>query len=44
MFTDSFAGIAPADVPAFVVAEFVGAGIGVGAHRLLGCHAVDNKR
>ena len=36
MFTDSFAGIAPADAPGFVVAEFVGAAIGLGAHRLLG--------
>lgn len=42
MFTDSFAGIAPADVPVFVVAEFVGAGLGVGVHRLLGGSAVDD--
>lgn len=36
MFSDSFAGIAPGDVPAFVVAEGMGAAIGVGLHRLLG--------
>jgi glycerol uptake facilitator-like aquaporin len=29
MFSDSYAGIAPRDVPAFVVAEFVGAGLAV---------------
>lgn len=36
MFSDSFAGIAPADVPAFVVAELLGAAIGLALHRLLG--------
>ena len=36
MFTDSFAGIAPSDVPGFIVAQFVGAGLGVGIHALLG--------
>ena len=35
MFSDSFAGIAPSSVPGFVVAEFVGAGIGVAIHRAL---------
>ena len=35
MFSDSFAGIAPASVPGFVVAELVGAGLAVGVHRLL---------
>lgn len=35
MFSDSFAGIAPGSAPAFVVAQFVGAGIGVAVHRLL---------
>jgi len=29
MFSDSFAGIAPASVPGFVIAELVGAGIGL---------------
>jgi glycerol uptake facilitator-like aquaporin len=36
MFSDSFAGIAPASVPGFVLAELVGAGIGLGLHGLLG--------
>ena len=36
MFSDSFAGIAPASVPGFVLAELAGAAIGVGLHRLLG--------
>ena len=36
MFSDSFAGIAPASVPGFVVAELAGAACAVGVHRLLG--------
>lgn len=36
MFTDSFAGIAPADVPGFVAAQGLGAALGVGVHELLG--------
>lgn len=36
MFSDSFAGIAPAGVPAFVIAEMLGAALGLGMHRLLG--------
>jgi len=36
MFSDSFAGIAPASVPGFVLAELVGAAIGAGLHSLLG--------
>jgi glycerol uptake facilitator-like aquaporin len=36
MFSDSFAGIAPASVPGFMLAELAGAAIGVGLHRLLG--------
>jgi glycerol uptake facilitator-like aquaporin len=36
MFSDSFAGIAPASVPGFVVAECVGALAGWGLHRALG--------
>ena len=36
MFSDSFAGIAPASAPAFVAAELVGAGIALLVHRLLG--------
>ncbi len=35
MFSDSFAGIAPASAPAFVVAELVGAGLAVAVNRLL---------
>ena len=36
MFSDSFAGIAPASAPGFVVAEAIGAVIGAGLHRALG--------
>lgn len=36
MFSESFAGIAPADVPAFVMAEFAGAGLAVVFARSLG--------
>lgn len=35
MFSDSFAGIAPADVPGFVIAQFAGALIGLLIHRSL---------
>ncbi|OWQ47988.1 glycerol uptake facilitator [Roseateles noduli] len=35
LFSDSFAGIAPASAPGFIVAEFIGAALAVGAHRLL---------
>jgi glycerol uptake facilitator-like aquaporin len=33
MFSDSFAGIAPASVPGFVAAQMVGAGLGAWLHR-----------
>ena len=36
MFSDSFAGIAPASVPGFVVAQLVGAALGLALHRSLG--------
>ncbi len=36
MFSDSFAGIAPASVPGFVLAQLLGAAVGVGLHRTLG--------
>ena len=36
MFSDTFAGIAPASVPAFVVAELAGAGLALLLHRALG--------
>lgn len=35
MFSDSFAGIAPASAPGFMAAEFVGAAIGLGLHQAL---------
>ena len=35
MFSDSFAGIAPASVPGFVAAQLVGAALGVALHNLL---------
>jgi glycerol uptake facilitator-like aquaporin len=35
MWSDSFAGIAPASVPGFVLAQLVGAAAGAWAHRLL---------
>lgn len=35
MFSDSFAGIAPASAPGFVLAELLGAAVAVAAHRLL---------
>jgi glycerol uptake facilitator-like aquaporin len=35
MFSDSFAGIAPASAPGFVLAELVGAAVGVGLHAAL---------
>jgi glycerol uptake facilitator-like aquaporin len=35
MFSDSFAGIAPASVPAFVLAQLVGAATGLALHALL---------
>ena len=36
MFSDSFAGIAPASVPGFVVAELAGAAIGLALHQAFG--------
>ncbi len=36
MFSDSFAGIAPSSVPGFILAELIGAAIGLGLHALLG--------
>ena len=36
MFSDSFAGIAPASVPGFIAAELLGAGLAVLVHRALG--------
>lgn len=36
MLTDSYTGIAPASVPMFVLAQFIGAAAAVAAHRTLG--------
>lgn len=36
MFSDTFAGIAPRDVPGFVIAEIIGAALGLLLHNLLG--------
>ncbi|RZT98039.1 aquaporin [Rivibacter subsaxonicus] len=36
MFSDSFAGIAPASVPGFVLAQLAGAAVGLALHRALG--------
>ncbi len=36
MFSDSFAGVAPASLPGFVAAELVGAAVGWGLHAALG--------
>jgi glycerol uptake facilitator-like aquaporin len=36
MFSDSFAGIAPASVPGFVLAQCVGAALGAALHQALG--------
>lgn len=41
MFSDSFAGIAPASVPGFVAAEFIGALLALLAHRALGAPTHD---
>lgn len=40
MFSESFAGIAPADVPAFVIAESCGAAVAVAMHRMFGAAPV----
>jgi glycerol uptake facilitator-like aquaporin len=39
LWSDSFAGIAPASVPAFVVAQLLGAALGAALHRALGAPA-----
>lgn len=41
MFSDSYAGIAPADVPGFVIAEAIGATLAVAIHKLLGAGGND---
>ncbi|MDG0831677.1 aquaporin family protein [Pelomonas saccharophila] len=42
MFSDSFAGIAPASVPGFVVAELAGAALALLVHRSLGADSRDD--
>lgn len=41
MFSDSFAGMAPADAPGFVIAEVIGAALGVAIHKSLGAREND---
>ena len=41
MFSDSFAGIAPASAPGFVVAQLVGAGLAVAVHHLLSARSAN---
>lgn len=42
MMSNTFAGISPADAPGFVLAQLVGAALGVLLHRALGRPAVDD--
>ena len=44
MWSDSFAGIAPGSVPAFVIAQFAGAAAGAALHHALGASAHDAPR
>jgi glycerol uptake facilitator-like aquaporin len=44
MWSDSFAGIAPGSVPAFVVAQFAGAAVGAALHYALGTSAREAPR
>ncbi len=44
MFTDTFAGIAPASASAFVVAQFAGAVLGVSIHHALGSETTPSPR
>jgi glycerol uptake facilitator-like aquaporin len=44
LFSDSFAGIAPASAPGFVLAELLGAAAALGVHRLLQPAASDESR
>ncbi|MCR6626182.1 MAG: aquaporin family protein [Pseudoxanthomonas sp.] len=43
MFSDSFAGISPGDVPVFVVAQLIGAALGATIHKLLGIPHVQSR-
>jgi glycerol uptake facilitator-like aquaporin len=44
MWSDSFAGISPASVPAFVIAQFAGAATGAALHHALGASASEAPR
>jgi glycerol uptake facilitator-like aquaporin len=44
MWSDSFAGIAPASVPAFVVAQVAGAAVGAALHHALGASRAEAPR
>ena len=44
LWSDSFAGIAPASVPAFVVAQLAGAAVGAALHHALGASAREAPR
>jgi glycerol uptake facilitator-like aquaporin len=44
MWSDSFAGIAPASVPGFVIAQCIGAALGAALHQALGGAARDASR
>ncbi len=43
MFSDSFAGIAPASAPAFVLAQLVGAAVGLALHGALGAASMTRR-
>jgi arsenate reductase len=43
IFSDTFAGIAPASVPGFVVAQVIGAGVAIGVIRLLYPHVTPEQ-
>ena len=44
LWSDSFAGISPGSVPAFVVAQFAGAAVGAALHHALGASARESPR
>jgi len=47
MFSDSFAGIAPTSAPGFMIAQLIGAAVGLGIHQALNPKqviAADGKR
>lgn len=44
MMSNTFAGIRPADAPEFIVAELVGAGVGLGLHALLTSRSTEEHK